>query len=128
MEVKDLVAGQGKIDIELDIVDMQEPRTFNKFGKEGKVANGTGKDATGQVKITFWNEQADQVKDGDKIKITNGYVSEWQGEKQLSTGKFGQLEVIGKSEASAETAPQKEEKKVEGEEELMNLADEEEVI
>ena len=29
-----------------------------------------------------------------KVKITNGYVSEFQGELQLTTGKFGKLEVL----------------------------------
>jgi len=77
MEIKDLQAKQGKVEIELDIVDKEEPRAFNKFGKEGKVCNATAKDASGTVKITLWNEQADQVNTGDKIKISNGYVNEW---------------------------------------------------
>ena len=44
--------------------------------------------------LTLWNEQIEKVKIGNKIAITNGYVGEWQGEKQLTTGKFGTLEVI----------------------------------
>ena len=31
---------------------------------------------------------------GDTIQIENGYVGEYQGEKQLTTGKFGKLTVI----------------------------------
>ena len=30
----------------------------------------------------------------DKIRITNGYVSEFNGIKQLTPGKFGKMEVI----------------------------------
>jgi len=29
-----------------------------------------------------------------KIKISNGYVKEWNGELQLSAGKYGRLEVL----------------------------------
>jgi replication factor A1 len=97
MQVKDLQIRQGKVDLELDIVDVGEIRSFEKFGKQGKVATAVAKDESGDIKITLWNEDTEKVKSGDKIKITNGYVSEWQGEKQLSTGKFGTLEVISDS-------------------------------
>lgn len=95
MKVNELQPKQGSVDIELEITAVDEPREFQKFGMTGRVANATGKDDTGEIKVTLWNEQIDQVKAGDKIKITKGYVNEWQGEKQLTTGKFGQLEVLG---------------------------------
>jgi len=101
MQVKDLQARQGKVDIELEITEKGEPREFQKFGNSGKVCSCKAKDETGNVTITLWNEQVEQVHNGDKIKISNGYVGEWQGELQLSTGKFGNLEVIGKGAAPA---------------------------
>ena len=99
MQVKDLQARQGKVDIELDIVDVGDVRQFEKFGKSGRVVNAIAKDSTGDIKLTLWNDDIDKVKSGDHIKITDGYVSEWQGEKQLSTGKFGKIEVLGESES-----------------------------
>ena len=98
VKVKELQPRQGNVDIELDVVDMGEVREFEKFGKKGRVANAVAKDDTGDIKLSLWNEQIDQIKAGDKVKITNGYVNEWQGEMQLTTGKFGKLEVIGESE------------------------------
>jgi replication factor A1 len=94
MQIKDIQSGQGKIDIELEVVSVQEPRTFDKFGKSGKVANAKGKDETGEITLSLWNEQVDLVKAGMKIKILNGWCSEYKGEKQLSTGKFGRLEIV----------------------------------
>jgi len=94
MIIKDLVARMGKVDLEASVVDKSEAREFNKFGKAGKVCNAKIKDASGSVTLTLWNEQVDQVHVGDRIKITNGYVGEWQGELQLSTGKFGKLEIL----------------------------------
>ena len=41
-----------------------------------------------------------------KIHITNGWVGEYQGELQLSTGKFGKLEVVGEAPAEETTAPE----------------------
>jgi replication factor A1 len=107
MEIKDLQIRQGNVDITVDVVDISPPREFEKFGKSGKVASATVKDATGQVKLSLWNEQADQVKPGQKVKITNGYVSEWQGEPQLTTGRMGKLEVVGEADKSAAPAESK---------------------
>jgi len=97
MAIKDLEVRQGNVDVVVDIVDMGEVREFEKFGKTGRVTTAVAKDETGDIKLSLWNEQIDQVKAGDKVHITNGYVSEWQGEKQLTTGRMGKLEVVGES-------------------------------
>jgi len=98
MEIASIQPRQGKLEIEGEITEVSEPRPFNKFGKEGKVANAVLKDNSGSVKLTLWNEQADQVKVGDKIKISNGWSDEYMGELQVSTGRFGSLTVLGKAE------------------------------
>lgn len=99
MEIKDLQAKQGNVEVVGEVTEKSEIREFNKFGKSGRVCNAKLKDASGEVKISLWNEQIEQVNVGDMVKITNGYVNEWQGELQLTTGKFGKLEVEGKAEA-----------------------------
>jgi len=102
MQIKDIQSGQGKIDVVVDIVSIDEPRTFEKFGRQGKVANAKAKDESGEITMTLWNEQCDLVKEGMKVKIINGWCNEYKGEKQLSTGKFGRLEIVdGEDEESA---------------------------
>jgi replication factor A1 len=101
-KVKDLHAKQGNVTIELDVLDVGPSREFQKFGKPGKVASAIAKDDTGDVKLTLWNDEIEQVKAGDRIKLTNGYVSEWQGELQVSTGRFGKIEVVGKHDEAME--------------------------
>jgi len=111
MKLSELQARQGNVEVQVEVVKKEEIRTFSKFGKEGRVCNAIVKDASGEMKLSLWNEQIDQVNVGDKVKVTNGYVSEWQGEKQLSTGKFGSLEVVEKAarlsevETSSSSAP-----------------------
>ena len=100
MDIKDLKPKQGSVEITAEVIDKGEVREFNKFGKEGRVCNAKIKDASGEVALTLWNEQIDQVNVGDTVHITNGYVNEWQGDSQLTTGKFGTLEVVGKTKLS----------------------------
>jgi replication factor A1 len=94
MKIAEIKPGLGKIDIEADVISMEEPRTFNKYGKDLKVANAIIKDDSGEIKLTLWNDEIEKVQPGSKIKITNGYCSEFKGEKQLTAGKFGKLEVL----------------------------------
>ena len=75
-----------------------------KFGKPGRVCNAKVKDDSGEITLTLWNDDIDRVKIGDKVHIINGYVSEWQGEPQLTTGRFGKLEVVGGKEMTEDEA------------------------
>ena len=100
MNIKDLVANQGKINLELEVRSLEEPRTFNKFGKEGRVGNAIVADASGEVTLTLWNDDVDKIKAGDKIRLENGWCSEFKGQKQISAGKFGKLEILNESKES----------------------------
>ncbi len=94
MKISELKPRQGKVDIVLEVTEVLSTREFQKFGESGRVATLAAKDESGVIKLTLWNDEIDKVKIGDKVKISNGYVSEFQGEKQLSAGKFGKLEVV----------------------------------
>ena len=94
MKLSELKAGQGKVDIDVTVKSKQDPRVMNKYGKELKVANAVITDESGEMKLTLRNADVDKVNVGDKIRITNGYVSEFNGEKQLTSGKYGKLEVV----------------------------------
>jgi len=119
MKISELTPRQGSVEVTGEVTEVEEPRMFNKFGKEGRVANAVLKDDSGQIKLTLWNEQIDQVTQGSKVTIKNGYVNEWQGEMQLTTGKFGTLEVVPGAEQveNVKEAP-KEEAKETSEEKL----------
>src|SRR3989338_3110480 len=98
MNIKELKPKQGSVNITIDVVDVGDIREFQKFGKAGKVATAIAKDETGDIKLTLWNDDIEKVKAGDKVHLINGYVNEWQGEIQLTTGRMGKLEVVGKSD------------------------------
>jgi replication factor A1 len=92
-KISELEKGKTGIDITGTIKEIGEVRSFDKFGRTLQVANAVLTDDSGEVKLTLWNQDIEKVKQGDTVRITNGYVNEFQGEKQLTTGKFGKLEV-----------------------------------
>ncbi|MFH0831414.1 MAG: OB-fold nucleic acid binding domain-containing protein [archaeon] len=99
MKISELQAGQGNVDIEAEVVEVSAPREFNKFGRNLSVATATIKDDSGTVKMSLWNQDIDKVKAGSRIKVTSGYVNEFQGEKQFTSGKFGKIEVLGEGKS-----------------------------
>ncbi len=102
MAIKDLEIKQGNVDLTAEVVEVGEVREFNKFGKSGRVATAKLKDESGEINLSLWNDDIDKVKVGDTIHIKNGFVNEWQGTPQLTTGRQGTLEVVGKADESSE--------------------------
>ena len=98
MKISELMVRQGNVEVEGTIKEVAEPRIFNKFGRELKVADAILEDDSGTIKLTLWNDDAERFKAGDKVKISNGYVNEFQGEKQLTSGKYGKMEKVGEGE------------------------------
>ena len=97
MKISDLKAGASNVNIEATVTEKQEPReVVTKYGKRLNVANVTLKDETGSILLTVWGNDIDTIEVGDKVRITNGYVSEFRGTPQLSAGKYGKIEVIEK--------------------------------
>jgi len=94
MKIAELKVRQGNVECEGSITEIGEVKTFQKFGREGRVASATLKDDSGKIILSLWNDDVDKIKVGDKVKITNGYVNEFQGEKQLTAGRFGKLEIL----------------------------------
>lgn len=107
MKISELQLRQGNVDIKAEVIEKGDIRTFEKFGKQGRVCSAKIKDDSGKITLTLWNEDIDKVEVGDKIHLTNGYVGEWQGEPQLTTGRLGKIEIIekGTGKEKAEEQP-----------------------
>lgn len=102
-KISELRANQGNVNVEGNVIEKGELRSFTKFGKELKLANAILEDDSGKIKLTLWNDDAVRIKEGDMVKISNGYVSEFQGEKQLTSGKFGKIEKFGEKPIGVES-------------------------
>lgn len=83
--------------IEAEVISIEPSREVRtKFGKLIRVANATVSDDSGQIIVTLWDKDIDKVSIGDKIKIENGWVSDFKGNLQITAGKNGKLEIITK--------------------------------
>ncbi len=96
MKIKELQTGMKRVEVEADVVDKGNPRQVQSrmSGETFNVSDVVVQDETGNIKLTLWNEQIDQVNVGDRIKIENGYVTSFKGEIQLNVGKYGKLTIL----------------------------------
>lgn len=115
MKISELQIRQGNVEVTGVIKEVGEVRSFDRFGRQIRVVDAVLEDDSGTIKLSLWNEDIDNFKQDDKVRIVNGYVNEFQGEKQLTAGKFGKIEKVGEGEAE-EAEESTEEKTEEAEE------------
>ena len=97
MNVSELAVGMKGVNLEGEVAQKSETmEVYSRFGnKVNRVSNVTLKDETASIKLVLWNEQIDGVAVGNKLRIENGYVTAFRGEKQLNVGKrIGKLSVV----------------------------------
>ena len=91
VKISELKAGTGNNNVEGEIVEISEPRDVTtRFGNT-KVADAKLKDASGEIVLSLWGDDIAKFAVGDKVKIENGWVSEFKSKVQISAGKFGKI-------------------------------------
>ena len=96
MKISELKARTACDEITLTVIEKMPVRDFTSgSGGRGKVCDAKCTDEAGDsITLTLWNKDIDFVEANQKIKITNGWVGEWQGKLQISKGRTGKMEVI----------------------------------
>jgi replication factor A1 len=95
LKIKDLKNGMKRVDVEAKVMEKTTPREVSSRYKNEtyRVAEATISDETGQIKLTLWNDQIEQVSENNTVKVENGYVTSFRGEIQLNVGRYGKLTV-----------------------------------
>jgi hypothetical protein len=98
--IKDLKAGMRNVNLKIRVLEIPEPnRVYTRGGKVAYVTNALVGDETGEVRMNLWNRQINMVSEGDLIKIENGTVANFRGERQLRIGKHAKMKVVQDAES-----------------------------
>lgn len=103
-KVKNLKIGKTFDSLQLEVIEKGERKTFasRKTGDPFSVVACKGKDDTGEVNFSAWNEQIEMFEVGDTIEILGGLVNTFHDEPQATSGKFGTFRVLKDEEKSQE--------------------------
>jgi len=94
MNISELTSTSRKVDVTGKVKERKEPREVTtRFGKTTVTEFVIGDDS-GEIVLVLWGEDGDKIKEGDEVKLENGYVTEWNNVLQLNKGKFGKLTVL----------------------------------
>ncbi len=94
MKIKELKPNQTASLEKVEVVEVSEIKEFNKYGNAGKLRTLKIKDASGEADLALWNDDVDNFAKGDKLKLTDCWVKEWNGNTQISSGKKGKIEKV----------------------------------
>ncbi len=94
MKINELQNGSKKVEVEATVTSIGEPREVNTINGKAKVSNAVIEDDSGNIVLVLWGDDTAKFQVGNKVKIENGFVREWNGELQLSAGKFGRIKVL----------------------------------
>jgi len=67
-----------------------------KYG-EAPVATAVLEDDSGKISLNLWRNQMDLVKEGDVVRIENGFVRTFKDQLELNVGSKGRIIVISRS-------------------------------
>ena len=95
----------GNATIEATIVAISPPRDVTTKRGPRRVADATLKDDSGTIALTLWNEDTTRYRVGQKVKITDGWVIEFQGKLQIGLGRSGSVHVLAETSPSQGTLP-----------------------
>lgn len=84
--------------IEATVAELSPSREVpTRRGDTTRVRNGKLKDHTGEITLVLWGSEVDLVGVGDRVRITEGWVKDYQGRPQISLGRTGKLEKLSPS-------------------------------
>lgn len=94
VQIKDIKAGMRGVEVAGKVMRKYEIREFSTGERQGKVASFVMGDETGMVRVTLWNDQADnlnRIKEGDVVQISSAYVRENRGANELHMNTNSEL-------------------------------------
>jgi len=94
MAISDLQPNTSASLDKVEVTDKGDVREFSRYGKLGRVCTCTIKDDTGTCELTLWNDDVDLYNTGDKLKLTECWVKEWNSRNQISPGRNGKIEKL----------------------------------
>jgi len=96
VKIGELTPNSRAVNVTAKVVSKGEVRstTSGRDYSAHRVVDALVGDETGCVYLNLWDDNIDKVKEGDILKIKNGYVNLFRGNIRLNIGRYGSFEVV----------------------------------
>jgi ssDNA-binding replication factor A large subunit len=81
--------------IEAMVAELEPTREVEtRDGSLRKVRNARLRDATGEIALILWGKEVDLVAEGERVRIVEGWVSDYRGRALIALGRSGRIEKV----------------------------------
>jgi len=106
-KVEELKPRSRAVNVIVKVVSKSEVREVvtRRDGSTHRVCDATVGDETASIILTLWDDNIDEINEGETIRIKNGYVSLFRNSMHLNIGRYGSFEKMeeeGISEVNTE--------------------------
>ena len=103
LQIKNILTGMRSVETVGKVQQFFDVHEFEtKNGRKGKVSSVIIADETGSIRVVLWGEPAEyvkKIKEGDIVKVENGYVRENQGRKEIHMNERGNFYINPEGES-----------------------------
>ncbi|MHA1924405.1 MAG: OB-fold nucleic acid binding domain-containing protein [Candidatus Thorarchaeota archaeon] len=96
-KIADITVEMRDVDVEGKVVQIFPVNTFDRDGKEGRVQNIIIADESAQIRLTFWNEDVDKIKDlkvEDVVSVMHAYAKDgYRGGVEIHLGRGAEMNI-----------------------------------
>lgn len=96
-EIKRIEALQDRENATIEgvILEVFEPKEITrKTGEALRLQEVLVDDGYNSIILTLWADDINSLKQNERVRIVNGYVTEYKGNKKISKGKYGKIEKL----------------------------------
>lgn len=96
VKIKNIAAGMRGVEVTGKVMRKYEIKEFSTGERSGKVSSFVMGDETGMLRVTLWNDQADnlnKINEGDIVQIKSAYVRENRGVNELHLNTNSELSI-----------------------------------
>jgi len=93
LNVRDLKPGMSHVNISVKVLNTSESRqVVTSAGVDHEILDLEVGDKSGSIKLVLWDEKIiANLKEGDMVKIENGFVTSFKGVWRVNVGRYGTI-------------------------------------
>ncbi|EGQ42876.1 MAG: OB-fold nucleic acid binding domain family protein [Candidatus Nanosalina sp. J07AB43] len=92
--VEELDPEADDVEITGEIAELPTPRAVSTRYGQKRIVTVVFEDETGDVDLTLWEEEIDEIEEGAQVQIEGAYVREWADGVQLNISRDGDIERV----------------------------------
>lgn len=94
MKISEIGTSTRNIELVATVMSIDKPREVDTRYGPAVICDAIIDDGTGQIKWRLWRQQVNMVKQGDVVRIENGFVRTFYGDKVLNLGSDGKITIL----------------------------------